>query len=126
MNFDCEIDKPWSETVVVCPFVPLSDLPTTQRTHAKNNRIAHLFFMPRYKAVLEDSVAVLNQQTTLDRTLIDLSKRVATLDKTGRFALYGQFVRWISRWELRELTCPRCGLEFGAENVLPLRDPADP
>jgi len=126
MNFDCEIDKPWSETVVVCPILPLNEISPNQRTNARKNRIAHLFFMPRYKAVLEDSVAVLNQQTTLDRTLIDLSKRVATLDKTGRFAFYAQFVRWISRWELTELTCPRCGVEFEVENVLPTRNPDDP
>jgi hypothetical protein len=72
VNFDCEIDKPWSETIVVCPILPLKDLPSGQRTNAKSNRIAHLFFMPRHREVLEDSVAILNQQTTLDRSLIDL------------------------------------------------------
>lgn len=126
MNFDCEIDKPWSTSVVVCPIVPLTELKGGQRTDAKRNRIAHLFFMPRLKDVLEDSVAVLNQQTTLDRSMIDLPKRVATLDTTARYAFYAQFVRWISRWELTEITCPRCGVAFDAETVLPVRNPAEP
>ena len=58
--------------------------------------------------------------------MIDLSKRIATLDTTGRFALYAQFVRWISRWELTELTCPQCGIEIPAEDILPVRDPSEP
>jgi hypothetical protein len=48
LNFDCEIDKPWSDRFVVCPIVSLDELPSNQRTNAKNNRIAHLFFMPRH------------------------------------------------------------------------------
>ena len=67
MNFDCEIDKPWSLTVVVCPIVPLSELKESQRADAKRNRIAHLVFMPRYRDVIQDSVAILNQQTTLEQ-----------------------------------------------------------
>lgn len=126
LNFDCEIDKPWSQRFVVCPIVPLVDLPQNQRTNAKNNRIAHLFFMPRYKAILTDSVAVLNQQTTINRKLIDPSKRLATLDVQGRLALYTQFVRWLSRWELAELTCPRCGADFDPTIALPVREPDAP
>jgi hypothetical protein len=126
LNFDCEIDKPWSQRFVVCPIVPLVDLPQNQRTNAKNNRIAHLFFRPRYKAILTDSVAVLNQQTTINRKLIDPSKRLATLDVHGRLALYTQFVRWLSRWELAELTCPRCGADFDPTIALPVREPDAP
>jgi hypothetical protein len=126
LNFDCEIDKQWSKRFVVCPIIPLSELPDNQRTNAKNNRTAHLFFMPRHRELLPDSVAVLNQQTTYDRTLLDPSKRLATLDVQARMALYTQFVRWLSRWELTELTCPRCGSEFDPTIALPVRRPDEP
>ncbi len=82
--------------------------------------------MERYKDLLVDSIAVLNQQTTLDRSLIDLPKRVATLSTAGRLAFYAQFVRWISRWELTGVTCPQCGLEIAVQDVLPVRDLGDP
>jgi hypothetical protein len=126
LNFDCEIDKPWSKRFVVCPIIPLEDLPKDQRTNAKRNRTAHLFFMPRYREILQDSVAVLNQQTTIDRALLDPSKRLVTLDVQGRLALYAQFVRWLSRWELTELTCPRCGADFDPTLALPVRQPDEP
>jgi hypothetical protein len=126
LNFDCEIDKPWSQRFVVCPIVPLEELPSNQRANAKHNRTAHLLFMPRHKAILVDSVAVLNQQTTIDRMLIDPSMRLATLDVQGRLALYAQFVRWLSRWELTELTCPRCGADFDPTTALPIRQPDEP
>jgi hypothetical protein len=126
LNFDCEIDKPWSKRFVVCPIVPLESLPQGQRTNAKNNRTAHLFFMPRHKAILPDSVAVLNQQTTIDRMVIDPAKRIATLEVQARMALYTQFVRWLSRWELTDLTCPRCGGEFDPTIALPVRRPDEP
>jgi len=125
LNFDCEIDKKWSKRFVVCPITPLTDLPQDQRTNARKNRTAHLFFMPRYKAILADSVAVLNQQTTINRDLLDPSKRLATLDVEGRLALYAQFVRWLSRWELRELKCPNCNTNFDPAIALPVRSPDD-
>jgi hypothetical protein len=126
INYDCEIDKPWSETLIVCPIIPLEQIGINQRTNAKANRLAHLFFMHRYQELWPDSVAVLNQQTTFDKKLIDPAKRLATLTVEGRQAFYGQFVRWLSRWELRELTCPNCGVEFDPTISLPIRNPDEP
>lgn len=126
LNFDCEIDKPWSERFIVCPIVPLDELPVNQRTNAKKNRIAHLFFLPRNKSILADSVTILNQQTTIARKLINPSERLATLSAQGRLALYAQFVRWLSRWELTDMTCPHCGVDFDPTLTLPVRHPDEP
>jgi hypothetical protein len=126
LNFDCEIEKPWSQRFVICPIVPLAELKDSQRTNAKNNRIAHLFSMPRYKDILVDSVAVLNQQTTIDRSLVNPSKRLATLTVVGRLALYGQWIRWLTRWELATITCPGCQTEIEPAAILGVRDPSDP
>jgi hypothetical protein len=126
MNFDCELDKPWSQTVVVCPILPLSELQEKQRTDAKKNRIAHLFSIERYRDKWPDSVAVLNQQTTIDRTLIDLPRRLATLTTESRLAFYAQFVRWVSRWELKSIECPACETAINVESLLKVRNPAEP
>jgi hypothetical protein len=126
VNYDCEISKRGTLRLLVCPIRPLSEFPPTDRGNLKANRTAHLFFLPRYREKLEDSVAVLNQLTTVHKVLLSDIDRLATLGKTGRLAFYGQFVRWLTRWELRLLTCPNCKAEFDPTLALPVRLPSDP
>jgi hypothetical protein len=95
------------------------------RGDAKRNRIAHLFFMPRFKDLLPDSVAVLNHLTTVQREVIRSTRRLATLHVIGRKALYAQFLRWLSRWELAEVQCPHCEMLFSPASALPTRAPED-
>jgi hypothetical protein len=126
INHDCDIAKQTTSRWVVCPVVDLSDLPADDRGNAKKNRIAHLCFLPRHGAALPDSVAVLNRQTTITKELLCASTRIATLGAQGRLAFYAQFMRWLTRWEMRELQCPNCTTVFDASLALPVRNPQDP
>jgi hypothetical protein len=122
---DCEIEKPWSKKLMICPIGPLDELSQAQRGDAKRGRIAHLFFLPRYKDRLTDSVAFLNHVTVVDRNLVKPVTRIATLHTLGRKALYAQFLRWMSRWELAEAQCPQCETIFDPNVAQPTRAPED-
>ena len=113
---DCEISNPKraQNRVVICPVRLLSTLSREKQGDAKRGRIAHLFFLPRHGDKLEDSVVYLNHLTTIDIDLILNIPRVVTLHVIGRRALYAQFLRWLSRWELVEVPCPKCGTLFNA------------
>jgi hypothetical protein len=127
LNHDCEIvQEKSSRRLVICPIKPLSELREDRRGNAKKNRIAHLLFLPRYKDRLVDSVAILNQLTTVQIDRLLPIHRLATLDVLGRKAMYAQYLRWISRWVLAEMECPNCGSTFDPTLVLPVRAPTDP
>ena len=127
LNHDCEISGGKSSgRVVICPIRLLSGISQDKQGHAKRNRIAHLFFLPRYKERLEDSVAILNQLTTVDVDVLRLTNRLATLDVPGRKALYAQALRWLSRWVLADVECPNCEMVFDPAARLRTRGPSDP
>jgi hypothetical protein len=127
LNHDCEIAHgKSSQRVVICPVKPLSEIAKDLQGHAKKNRIANLFFLPRYKERLGDSVAVLNQLTTVHVDALRSIERLATLDILGRKALYAQTLRWLSRWVLAEVQCPHCEIMFDPSRTLPTRAPNDP
>lgn len=125
---DCDISNPEraENRVVLCPVRPLSYLNVGKQGHAKRNRIAHLFFLPRYGAALEDSVAILNQLTTVNTKQLLSVPRVATLHVLGRKALYAQLLRWSSRWILGEVQCPQCEVPFDPSLRMTTRAPEDP
>ena len=125
VNYDCEIAQEKTVRLVVCPIVSLSSFPPADQGNVKRNRKRHLFFLPRFQGKLEDSVVVLNQMTTIHRLLLCDLRRVATLTATGRLAFYAQFVRWLTRWELRNIPCPKCGTEFDPTLALPVRSAGD-
>jgi hypothetical protein len=105
--------------------VTLDALPKDNRANAKGNRIAHMFFLPRFKEHLVDSVVLLNQMTTVHRDIAEHFRRILTLAPEGRFGLYAQFIRWISRWELKEVECPNCSATFNLARTFPVRSPTD-
>jgi hypothetical protein len=127
LTHDCEISQSERSKgrVVLCPIKPLADLSQDTRGNAKKNKIPHLFFLPRYKAGLADSVAFLNQLTTVHMDVIRGVPRIATLHVVGRKALYAQYLRWLSRWELTVIQCPQCEMSFDPSLVLPTRAPED-
>lgn len=112
VTFDCEIDKPMNERWIVCPVVPLSDLPSQSHGNVKRNRVAKLFFLQRHKELIPDSVVVLDQLSTINRFFIKEAVRIATLSDDGRLGLYTQFIRWLTRWEFKDVKCPNCKTEF--------------
>jgi len=74
---------------------------------------------------MPDSIAFLNQMTVVQKDLLKPATRIATLHTLGRRALYAQFLRWLSRWELVELPCPNCGTIFDPSITQPIRAPED-
>lgn len=125
INYDCEIAKERTLRLALCPVVPLTTFRECDQGNVKRNRTAHLFFLPRFQEKLVDSVVVLNQVTTIHRVLLSDLRRIATLTASGRLAFYGQFVRWLTRWELRNIACPNCGWEFDPTLALPIRSAGD-
>ena len=125
---DCEITNSVraQNRVILCPIKPLSKLTVSSHGDAKRNRIAHLFFLERHGAALPDSVAFLNQLTTVNKNVLESIPKIATLHVLGRKALYAQLVRWVSRWDLREVQCPQCEVPFDPSLRLPTRAPEDP
>jgi len=116
---DCEIDKVgyWH----VCPVVPLSRLKSGMQGDVKRNRVYKMFFLPAYREVLPDSFVDFNQISTLGMDFVKTAKRVLSLSDLGRQGLYAQFVRWLTRWELKELDCPHCRVKFNPVTSLPVR-----
>jgi hypothetical protein len=121
LTHDCEIDKDSIKSWIICPIVPISELPSAQRGDAKRNRIYSLLYLPSYRNVLPESIAVLNHLTTINKDLLRQEARLASLSDIGRRSLYMQFTRWISRWELRSIECPGCGLGLNLTQALPVR-----
>lgn len=123
LNHDCEIDKPQVKRWLTCPVVPIVRLKLENRERAKRNRIYSMLYLPKHRDVLEESFVDFNQVTTLDAEFIKTARRLTSLSDSGRRALYAQFIRWLTRWELRDLLCPSCGTTFNPAIALPVRTP---
>jgi hypothetical protein len=121
LSYDCEIDKPAVKNWIVVPIVPLSLIPGASHSEAKKNKIFSLLYLPSYRNILEESVLVLNHITTLDRDFVRSSTRVLSLSDIGRRALYAQYIRWLTRWQLSEVHCPNCDAFFNASDGMTVR-----
>ena len=114
ITYDCEIDKPAVKHWIVCPLIPLSDLRKEQHSDARRNRIARFHFLPRNGAEFPDSVVLLDQITTIHRSLLETVRRVTALSDDGRLGLYTHFIRWLTRWKFDQVKCPNCHAEFNS------------
>lgn len=112
VTHDCEIDKPQVSHWLICPVVPAGRLRPENLDRLKRNRIYSMLYLPRIGDTLVDSFVDFNRITTLDTEFLTNVKRIVSLSDTGRRALYVQFIRWLTRWELREIACPDCGAKF--------------
>jgi len=121
LSHDCEIDKPRIENWIVSPIVPMSEIPGPSHADARKNKIFHFVHLPAHREILEESVIVLNQVTTLEKIFVTSALRVLSLSDIGRRALYAQHIRWLTRWQLTELMCPHCGVGFNASDALKVR-----
>ena len=118
---DCEIDKPQLKKWLVCPVLPVTVLRNTNQDLVRRNRIYSMFHLPKHRESLAESFVDFNQITTLQVELVTPAERVTSLSNVGRLGLYAQFVRWLTRWELRELTCPHCGVTSDPLSELTVR-----
>jgi hypothetical protein len=122
LTHDCEIDKKQVTRWQLCPVVPLSRLKPENQDRVKRNRIYSMFYLPRHADILSfDSFVDFSQISTVGSEFINDGKRIVSLSDVGRRGLYAQFVRWLTRWELRELTCPNCGVDFNPTTSLSVR-----
>lgn len=112
LTHDCEIDKAQVTKWLVCPVVPSSKLRPQNVDQLKRNRIYSMLYLPRFGDTLAESFVDFNHITTLDVSYVKNANRIISLSDIGRRSLYVQFVRWLTRWELREITCPSCGTTF--------------
>lgn len=123
ITHDCEIDKPQVKRWLVCPVVPIVVLSSGNRDRARRNRVYSMLHLPQYRDVLPESFVDFNQITTLEGDFVKGGKRLVSLSDIGRRALYSQFVRWLTRWELRDIHCPSCNVVFNPAIALPVRSP---
>jgi hypothetical protein len=87
----------------------------------KRNRIFSMLYLPKLDRILVDSFVDFNQITTLDSEFVKSARRIISLSDIGRRSLYVQFIRWLTRWELREIVCPNCGEKFDPHANQPVR-----
>jgi hypothetical protein len=123
ISHDCEIDKQHVKKWLVCPVVSMERLQPKIHDTLKRNRIFSMLFLPKLEKTLDDSFVDFNQFTTLDSEFVKSAKRVISLSDIGRRALYVQFIRWLTRWELREIVCPRCETRFDPHAIQTVRNP---
>ncbi|HLH20735.1 MAG TPA: hypothetical protein VKX45_26140 [Bryobacteraceae bacterium] len=122
LTYDCEIDKPKAENWIILPIVPLSVIPGGSHSDIKKNKVFSLLYLPKHRDILvEDSVVVLNHSTTLNKQFVQEATRILSLSDTGRRALYAQYIRWLTRWQLAEIRCPHCTATFNAMDGMTVR-----
>lgn len=121
LTHDCEIDKPQVVRWHICPVVPLERLRGETQDRAKRNRIYSMCFLPKFGNLKKDSFVDFNHISTVSAELLRSAPRILSLSDLGRQALYAQFIRWFSRWELRSLECPGCKVEFDPTLSLSVR-----
>lgn len=124
ITWDCENEKP-KRNWLVCPVQPLAQLQRSEQTNVKKNKILSLLYLPEYRDLLPDSFVNFNHISTLDRELIQPGRRIVSLSNLGRAAFYNQFIRWLTRWKLHEITCPNCSTTFDPTLSLPVRPPGE-
>ncbi len=120
LNQSCDIDKPAYTRFVLVPVIPLSALSSQDQNLVKKNRVIARLFLPAFRDVLPESFVHFSEPMTIDRGVLDAMHRVAALSDRSRRALYVQYTRWVTRWELTEIPCPQCGVLFNPSQTLPI------
>lgn len=121
ITHDCEIDKTQVKRWHLCPVVPLSFLKSDAQDLVKRNRIYSRFWLPRYESALAESFVDFTYISTVGMDFLKTGKRLISLSDLGRQGMYAQFIRWLTRWELKELTCPNCDVTFDPTDSLKVR-----
>jgi hypothetical protein len=117
---DCELDKPATRFWHVCPIHELSSLNSNDQGNIRKNKIVKYLFLPAHEGMPESFVD-LSWITTLESVIIGDTTRIFTLSDLSRGALYMQQIRWLSRWMLNDVKCPRCELQFNPADTLSVR-----
>jgi hypothetical protein len=121
LTHDCDVDKEKISRWTFCSVIPLHRLDRGAQGDAMRNRIFPMFFLPKYGAMEEDSVVNFHQISSIAKEAAMGLRRTISLSDEGRRGLYGQYVRFITRWKLQEITCPSCSVSFNPADHLPVR-----
>lgn len=121
LNQSCDVDKGYPKLVLL-PVIPLSSLSADKQNLVKKNRIFSYLHLPPFRDLLAESFVSFLEPMVVSRPLLDNTKRIASLNETGRRALYVQYTRWLTRWQLAEVGCPGCGLVFNPSDTLPIEN----
>lgn len=121
LTHDCQVDKDAVLRWAICPITPMHKLPKGQHGDTMRNRVFSRFFLPKHGSLTEDSFVDFDNISTIDREIIKAAERRLSLTDDGRRGLYAQFIRFLTRWQLRSLVCPECGAEMNATDSLPVR-----
>jgi len=121
LTHDCSIDKTSTKYWQICPVVPISKLSRQEQGDVRKNRVYKFLHLPELGGVLPESFADFSLITSISPELFQKAKRLATLSDLGRKALYAQYIRWLTRWELTSITCPSCSTEFDTSLTLSVR-----
>lgn len=123
LTYDCEIDKPQIKNWTAAPVVPISFIPGPSHADIRKNKVFSLLHLPKHRDKLDESVLVLNHLTTLGKDFFGRASRVVSLSDLGRKALYLQYIRWLTRWQLSDMRCPNCAITFNASDGMIVRAP---
>ena len=118
LNQSCDVDKPHTLRLVVVPVVNLSELSSADQTNVRKNKVFSRLHLPRYRDTMPESFVSVLEPMTVDRKWLQAASRLVSLSEQGRRALYFQYTRWLSRWELTEIPCPACGASFNPAQTL--------
>ena len=123
LSHGCVIDKPQVRRWLVCPVIPLTEIPSGQRGDVKRNRAYSMLYLPQIREVLPESFVYLDQVSTIDAEIVRSAHRLVSLSDIGRKALFAQFIRSLTRWELRTIACPNCQMDINQSEALPVKTP---
>jgi hypothetical protein len=117
LNQSCDVDKKYPKLVLL-PVVPLQLCSSQDRKLIKTNRIFSALYLSAYRDVLPESFVSFQEPMTVERSMLERVPRIASLTEEGRRGLYVQYVRWLTRWALTEVSCPGCGTNFNPSKTL--------
>jgi len=121
LNQSCDVDKGYPKLILL-PVVPLATQSAQNQNLIKKNRIYANLHLPAHGDSLPESFISFLEPMVVEKSVLDSVPRIVSLGDSGRRALYIQFTRWLTRWELTEMQCPNCGLTFSPAATLPVEN----
>ncbi len=120
LNQSCDVDKPAYTRLIVVPVIPLSVLTSVEQTNVRKNKNFSRLHLPPYRDQLPESFVTFLEPMTVDKKFLQDAPRILSLSEKGRRALYGQHIRFITRWNLAEIVCPGCDFIFSPAESQPV------
>jgi len=118
LNQSCDVDKQNYHRLVVIPVLSLSVLSSSDQTNVRKNKVFSRLYLPSYRDLLPETFVSFLEPMTVAKSFLVPARRIVSLSEKGRRALYVQYTRWLTRWQLTEIECPNCGAAFNPTDTL--------